>query len=331
MKSKQVFIIAGLVVVVGAVAGAIAVTNDGAPAADASAAQQQMPPMPVDVATAESQSMVDAVRATGRIEAIQAVELRPDEGGRITKLLFAEGQRVATGAPLITIDDALLRAQAARATAERDLARQQLARVQKLRAENAALQAKLDAALKRRFGRRSERRAPPPAAEKPPRRRDEHGRSPLPEHLERREVVHDLTEAEKLCPCCGRSRACIGARTAEQLDLEPARFFVLRTVKKSYACRHCDPTAVPAGQRIQTAGPSQVGPIPKGMCGPGLLAHAITAKFADHTPLHRLAGQLARSGVAIARSTLGDWLAAAADLLSPLHLLMHQRLPRIHR
>ena len=137
----------------------------------------------------------------------------------------------------------------------------------------------------------------------------------MPEHLERREVVHDLTEAEKLCPCCGQPRVCIGEQTAEQLDLEPARFFVLRTVKKSYACRHCDPAAVPAEQRMQTAGPAQVGPIAKGLCGPGLLAHVITAKFADHVPVHRLAGQLARSGVTIARSTLGDWLAQAADLL----------------
>ena len=98
------------------------------------------------------------------------------------------------------------------------------------------------------------------------------------------------------------------------------------TVKKSYACRHCDPTAVPAEQRLQTAGPAQVGPIAKGLCGPGLLAHVVTAKFADHTPLHRLAGQLARSGVTIARATLGDWLRQAADLLEPLYLLMHRRL-----
>jgi hypothetical protein len=101
---------------------------------------------------------------------------------------------------------------------------------------------------------------------------------------------------------------------------------VLRTVKKSYACQHCNPEQVPAQQRIQTAGPEQVGPIAKGLCGPGLLAHVITAKFADHTPLHRLAEQLSRSGVRIARSTLGDWLAAAADLLPPLYLLMRQRL-----
>jgi transposase len=82
---------------------------------------------------------------------------------------------------------------------------------------------------------------------------------------------------------------------------------------------------VPAEQRIQTAGPAQVGPIAKGLCGPGLLAHVITAKFADHVPLHRLAGQLGRSGVNIARSTLGGWLAQAADLLSPLVALMHKR------
>jgi transposase len=208
------------------------------------------------------------------------------------------------------------------------MVRELLARVQQLEAQSAALQAKLDAALKHRFGRRSERRPVPPGstAEKPPPRRDPHGRAPLPEHLERREVVHDLTEAQKLCPCCGRSRAYIGDQTAEQLDLHPATFFVLRTVKKSYACRHCDPVAVPAEQRVQTAGPAQVGPIPKGLCGPGLLAHVVTAKFADHVPAHRLAGQLARSGVTVASSTLGDWLFRASELLTPLYELMHARL-----
>jgi transposase len=208
------------------------------------------------------------------------------------------------------------------------MVRELLTELAKLRAENAELRTKLDAALKHRFGRRSERRTPPPvpAAQKPPSRRDEHGRAPLPDHLERRVVVHDLTAAERLCPCCGRSRACIGEQTAEQLDLEPARFFVLRTVKKSYACRHCDPATVPGEQRIATAGPAQVGPIAKGLCGPGLLAHVVTAKFADHVPVHRLAGQLARSGVTIASATLGDWLRRASELLTPLYELMHTRL-----
>src|SRR5262249_53520202 len=172
--------------------------------------------------------------------------------------------------------------------------------------------------------RRPGRREPKDDGE-PGRRRVDHGRAPLPDHLPRREVIHDLGETERPCPCCGAPRVCIGAQTAEQLDCEPARFFVLRTVRRSYACARCDPALVPAEQRLQTAGPPQVGPIAKGLCGPGLLAHVITAKFADHVPLHRLAGQLGRSGVNVARSTLGGWLAQAADLLAPLVELMRRR------
>ena len=208
------------------------------------------------------------------------------------------------------------------------LVRELLAELQKVHAENAELKSKLDVALKHRFGRRSERRKPlvvPPTDKTPP-LRDPHGRAALPEHLERRVVTHDLTDAEKLCSGCGQPRQCIGEQSAEQLDLEPARFFVLRTIKKSYACQHCDPAKVPVEQRLQTAGPEQVGPIAKGLCGPGLLAHVVIAKFADHVPVHRLVGQLARSGVTIPRSTLGDWLARAAVLLTPLQELMHQRL-----
>jgi membrane fusion protein (multidrug efflux system) len=105
-----------------------------------------MPPMPVDVDSARRQAMVDAVRATGRIEAEQAIELRPDEQGRVTGLLFREGQRVDSGTALVKIDDAMLLAQAERARADRDLARQQLERVRRLRAQNASSPADLERA-----------------------------------------------------------------------------------------------------------------------------------------------------------------------------------------
>jgi transposase len=207
------------------------------------------------------------------------------------------------------------------------LIRQLLVLAAQQRGEIASLKAKVDAALKHRFGTRSERRAVAPLEKKPkPGKAAPHGRGPLPEHLERRTATHDLTDGEKLCPCCGKPRVCIGEQTTEQLDLEPARFFVLRTVRKKYACQDCAPDEVPAEQRFQTAGPAEVGPIARGLCGPGLLAHAITAKFADHVPLHRLAGQLARSGVELSCSTLGDWMAAAAKLLGPVYLLMQKQL-----
>jgi membrane fusion protein (multidrug efflux system) len=120
--------------------------GDGAPEGMAAGAPQEMPPMPVDVAIARADVVTDAVRATGRIEALQAIELRPDEQGRITELLFREGQTVAAGTPLVKIDDAMLRAQAERATADRDLALQQLDRARRLRAENASSPADLERA-----------------------------------------------------------------------------------------------------------------------------------------------------------------------------------------
>ena len=121
--------------------GGAAAPGQGGPAAGGAAS---MPPMPVDIDTARHQSVVDAVRATGRIEAVQAVELRPDEPGRVTALLFREGQLVAKGTPLVQVDDELLRAQAERAKADRDLARQQLERVRRLREQNASSAADLE-------------------------------------------------------------------------------------------------------------------------------------------------------------------------------------------
>jgi len=144
--SVVVFSSLGILVAVALAGRVIGSLRGGAQEPGSAPAAQEMPPMPVDVAVAELGDIVDALSATGRIEAVQAVELRPDESGRVLELLFREGQAVAAGTPLVRLDDALLRAQAARAGAERDLAHQQLERVQRLRAENAAAPADLERA-----------------------------------------------------------------------------------------------------------------------------------------------------------------------------------------
>ncbi len=201
---------------------------------------------------------------------------------------------------------------------------------EQLRQDNEQLRHRLDQALRLHFGQRSERsrprraRVPRDAAE-----RDEavprsgHGRQPLPEHLPRERVEYDLAEADKPCPCCGGPRVCIGEQVSEQLDYRPASFFVVQHARKTYACRSCDG---PGERRFTTAGPAVVGPIPKGLPGPGLLAHLLTCKYADHLPLNRQVGIVARSGVRLSRSTLCDWMASAATLLGPLVALMRARL-----
>jgi transposase len=206
------------------------------------------------------------------------------------------------------------------------LVRELLGEVQRLRQENAQLHQRLDGLLRHRFAPRSERsrrRAERPAGESEGATSAGHGRQRLPEHLPRRRVEYDLTEAEKVCPCCGQPRVCLGEQVSEQLDYHPASYFVLQHVKKTYACRRCDG---PADQRFTTAGPATVGPLPKGLAGPGLLAHLIVSKYADHLPLHRLEGIVRRSGVELSRSTLCDWMAQAATLLGPLVALMRTRL-----
>jgi transposase len=207
------------------------------------------------------------------------------------------------------------------------LVRQLLEEIQRLRQENEQLRHRLDQALRQQFGQRSERTRPRRPRAEPTGDRPAvppgHGRQTLPEHLPRERVVYDLTEEEQLCPCCGQPRTCIGEQISEQLDYRPASYFVVQHVKKTYACRDCDG---PGEQRFTTAGPATVGPIAKGLAGPGLLAHLITCKYADHLPLHRLEGIVARSGVRLSRSTLCDWMASAAVLLGPLVMLMRARL-----
>jgi transposase len=78
-------------------------------------------------------------------------------------------------------------------------------------------------------------------------------------------------------------------------------------------CQYLEPRAV------VIAAPKPAMPIPKGLPGPGLLAHLIVSKYTDHLPLYRLERVYERQGLFLHRSTLCDWLAACAQLLRPLN------------
>jgi membrane fusion protein (multidrug efflux system) len=96
------------------------------------------PAFPVEVAVARTDTVRDEIAATGQIEALQSIELRPEVEGRVVAILFREGQEVAPGTPLFQIDSTELAAQVAQLAAQRDLAQQDLARTRELIAQNAA-------------------------------------------------------------------------------------------------------------------------------------------------------------------------------------------------
>jgi len=146
-------------------------------------------------------------------------------------------------------------------------------------------------------------------------KRHKHGRKPLPENLPRIEIVHDLKDDEKPCPCCGEVRHRIGEEVSEQLEYMPASFKVLKHVRVKYACGRCEQEGYNP-QIVSAAKPPQ--PIEKGLPGPGLLAYVITSKLGDHLPLYRLERIFQRQQLSIARSTMAAWLQAAAELVRPL-------------
>ncbi len=132
-------------------------------------------------------------------------------------------------------------------------------------------------------------------------------RRPLPAELPR---VEERIEPEScVCGTCGSDLHCIGEEVSEKLDIKPIEFFVRRTIRPKYACRACE--------TIATA-PTLPAIIERGIAAPGLLAHVLISKYADHIPLNRLIGMLLRSGVELPISTLSEWVGACGVALQPL-------------
>jgi len=206
---------------------------------------------------------------------------------------------------------------------------------------NEKLQHQLEQLLRWRFGQRSDRvssgqlplfdpgetggddaEAQEPvdeeASESEPKKKG-HGRKSLPAALPRRRVEYGLEGDDLKCPKCGAECDCIGSEKSEQLEYVPATLHVIEHIRYKYACpvKDCD------GLVLLAEKPSQ--PIEKGLPGPGLLAHVITSKYADHLPLNRLEGILSRHGVDISRKTMCGWAMSAADVLQPLYDLMRER------
>lgn len=131
-------------------------------------------------------------------------------------------------------------------------------------------------------------------------------RRPLPPHLPRQEEVH---QPSCTCPNCGGAMRRLGEDVTEVLEYVPASFKVIRHIRPKLSCRVCETI-------VQAPMPSL--PIERGRPGPGLLAHVLVAKYADHLPLYRQSGIYAREGVELERSTLADWVGRSAALLDPL-------------
>lgn len=138
------------------------------------------------------------------------------------------------------------------------------------------------------------------------------GRQELPADLPRREKILPCTPEQCTCRACGQETTVIGYEQSEQLDVEPAKYFVLITKREKRACRFCKEGGV-----VAAALPARI--IDKSLASDRVVIDTIVAKYSDYLPLYRQSAMVEReSGVEISRATMDGWVMRVGELLSPI-------------
>ena len=155
--------------------------------------------------------------------------------------------------------------------------------------------------------------------------RAKRGRPRLSADLPRVDVIHDLTDDEKICTEHGCKLTPIGEVTSEQLEFQPATLHVLKHIQKKYACPCCE------GHMVTAAKPPSL--IPKSIATPALLSWVVVSKYQDALPLYRQNLIFKRLGVDLDRTTLANWMMACGEKVQSLVNLLWDQLreqPVIH-
>ena len=129
-----------------------------------------------------------------------------------------------------------------------------------------------------------------------------------PENLE---VVREVIEPDEVKSQPERWKS-IGQEVSRQLDFQPAKFFWRETVRPKYVAREDrvrPPVVAPAPLRVAD----------RCLAAPGLLAHLLVSKYADHLPFYRLQTIFwQRQGVFIARQQMVLWTGQCVALLEAI-------------
>lgn len=138
------------------------------------------------------------------------------------------------------------------------------------------------------------------------------GRQALPAELPRVERVIACTPEQCICAGCGKETVVIGHEESEQLDVEPAKYFVVVSKREKRACKSCE-------ERGVLAAPLPPRIIEKCLVSDRVVIDVVVSKYADHCPLYRQNTMLERdSGVELSRQTLDGWVMRVGELLIPL-------------
>jgi len=140
----------------------------------------------------------------------------------------------------------------------------------------------------------------PEQVEVPSHTRAKCGRKAIPAEIPRVDVVHDISDEEKTCPC-GCVLTKIGEEVSEKLDIIPQKVRVMRHIRPKYACKECEGTVTEGVSPTVKVAPMPQQLIKQGIVTPGLLAYILVNKFCDELPFYRQTNMFARLGINIPR------------------------------
>jgi transposase len=149
----------------------------------------------------------------------------------------------------------------------------------------------------------------------------------LPKDLPREVIIHDISDEDKQCDCCGHQLALMSQDSSEKLKFIPAQISVIEHVRLKYSCKHCETQGTKANIK-QAAVPAS--PIPKSVATPSLLSQLITSTIFINQqyalPLYRQETLFKQHGIELNREIMADWMMKSAALFKPLYDLLHQHL-----
>jgi len=162
----------------------------------------------------------------------------------------------------------------------------------------------------------------PPVQPSTETKRPHPGRQELPATLPRVERILKCTPEQCVCHGCGKETVVIGHEESSQLDVEPAKYFVLISKREKRACKSCEEQGV-----VSAPLPARI--IEKCLVSDQIVIDTVVSKYCDHQPLYRQSRMLERdSGVELSRATLDGWVLKVGELLIPMTLPMSQELLR---
>ena len=153
-------------------------------------------------------------------------------------------------------------------------------------------------------------------------KRQHPGQQELPANLPRVERILACTPEQCVCKGCWKQTTVIGHEESSQLDVEPAKYFVLVSKREKCACKSREEQGV-----VSAPLPPRI--IEKCLASDQIVIDTVVSKYCDHQPLYRQNAMLERdSGVEISRATLDGWVLKVGELLVPMASAMRQELIR---